>query len=79
MTLLDIQPSLREGVCDSITFPKSIGEACRIENTSLVVITLMASGKAQLWRLVSASPDLFRPKDDNASLRQRNGVGRAKG
>jgi Haem-binding domain/Cytochrome P460 len=56
--LLDIQSSQRGEVCDSITLPKSIGEACRSENTSVVVITLMASGKAQLWRIVNASPDI---------------------
>ena len=48
MKLLDIQSSQRGEVCDSITLPKSIGEACRSENTSVVAITLMASGKAQL-------------------------------
>jgi hypothetical protein len=57
--LLDIQSSQRGEVCDSITLPKSIGEACRSENTSVVVITLMASGKAQLWRIVNAAPGIF--------------------
>jgi hypothetical protein len=64
-----------------ITLPKSIGEACRSENTSVVVITLMASGKAQLWRIVNASPDnLCRPKVGNAKPFLRcKGVCRAKG
>ena len=58
MKLLDIQSLQRGEVCDSITLPESIGESCRSENPSVVVITLMASGKAQLWRIVNASPDI---------------------
>lgn len=58
MRLLDNQSSQRGEVCDSITLPKSIGEACRSENTFVVVITLMASGKAHLWHIVNASPDI---------------------
>jgi hypothetical protein len=45
--LLDIQSSLRGEARDSITRTKSIDETCRSGSTSVVVITLMAYGKAQ--------------------------------